>query len=943
MTADRAQRAAGAAEVPLGDLHAGKRDLHADVLDLVLLLGELNGLLHVFLGGIEFLALVEQRGTERLPGDIEFRRGLDGVARELLGLVGTLETTKHLREVVLGGGERTFLVDGESQEGLGSQVVALLQAKRAHHVVRELVAAVLAQNLARMLLGALAVVHRDVEVEDHVPHDRDVRTRGAGRDKGITRLLLERLALAHEHKRARHLHKVVARRIGDGLHLRQDDAVEFLQDLLALRFVLGRVELLEQNAREKRPGLQRFGLEVRHLLERESCRAEVVVHQVQKRPVETGALLALRSLHRLGKMPFGLIQRALLQCKTCQAHQRVMIGGVGLEHLVVDLARLLRLVAARVDGGHHVQEARLAVGRHEVDRALNLRDGVSGLAGTRPCVAHTGEDLRRADIAVVAGEGPEQIAAFGIVDDRLELALNLGLVRNRRRDPGARHLELVEERADVVAVNGLEDEFVELPRLLVLAEVLHHHAKVVRDEANMAAQLQTQRVDGILRVGDLARTLPLLGVKDRLHLRPERLEVSHGLVAIHVLLHVLHATEEQALRHGLALGHVPEVRHAEDRGLLGDLLVAHKPVLQERQHAQLNGEREVCMARGKLLLLHERGELLQVGIIHVALEADEVQLLATRRRDNAEMVVQHAVRHHPGTGPHAVDDLIGTDIRIGAAVARAAERVHQRRQGDDAEENAQHGRRHPAADHEHRPRLVVLNGWQWRPGQHIPIRREIATRHRDQHGRRHGGDSKGTHQALGRERRRERQNRADRHRDVEEVLTPGALVVESARSREHARDKRHDREDDDEEPPWADNPLAHLVRILLNHLHEDRADIRELSSRRFGQLQIRVRHAAGENQIEDSPKEQEESHRQIEPPTGLHRGDDDAQQEHRHQRDEDHALDESRGHANPQQRRKKRQQTGPAQHRHEQEEEQQRAANIEHAEFKMRRRLPDRR
>ena len=193
---------------------------------------------------------------------------------------------------------------------------------------------------------------------------------------------------------------------------------------------------------------------------------------MEERPVKAGAFRALRRLHGLREVALGLRDRALLEREAREAHERVVVRRVVRQHLVVDLARLLRLVSARVDGGHHVQEARLAVGRHEVDRALHLRDGVARLAGPRPSVAHAGEDLRRADVAVVAGERPEHVAALGIVNDRLELLLDLGLARDGGGDARARHLELVEERADVVAVDGPEDEFVEFEGILVPSEVL---------------------------------------------------------------------------------------------------------------------------------------------------------------------------------------------------------------------------------------------------------------------------------------------------------------------------------------------------------------------------------------------------------------------------------------------------------------------------------------
>ena len=52
---------------------------------------------------------------------------------------------------------------------------------------------------------------------------------------------------------------------------------------------------------------------------------------------------------------------------------------------------------------------------------------------------------------------------------------------------GARHLELVEKRANVVPVDGVEDELVHVERAVVVAGVLKPHAAVIGNKADVAA------------------------------------------------------------------------------------------------------------------------------------------------------------------------------------------------------------------------------------------------------------------------------------------------------------------------------------------------------------------------------------------------------------------------------------------------------------------------
>ena len=63
---------------------------------------------------------------------------------------------------------------------------------------------------------------------------------------------------------------------------------------------------------------------------------------------------------------------------------------------------------------------------------------------------------------------------------------------------GARHLELVEERADVVLVDVSENELVERERLVVLPLVLKVHRAVVRDEARVLAQPEAHELYGVV-------------------------------------------------------------------------------------------------------------------------------------------------------------------------------------------------------------------------------------------------------------------------------------------------------------------------------------------------------------------------------------------------------------------------------------------------------------
>ena len=206
-----------------------------------------------------------------------------------------------------------------------------------------------------------------------------------------------------------------------------------------------------------------------------------------------------RELARDARIVLGGLRRALevldralaVSVEELESHEpdeRIVVVRVRLKDLLVRCARPLGVAVARVEGRHHVEEARAALGRHEVDRAADLVERLAGASGLRPCVAEAHEYLGAPDVSVDVRELPEDIAAVLVFDDRLEGLLDLALPLGGPGVARARHLELVEERADVVLVDVSEDELVERERIVVPPLVLEVHRAVVRDEARVLAQ-----------------------------------------------------------------------------------------------------------------------------------------------------------------------------------------------------------------------------------------------------------------------------------------------------------------------------------------------------------------------------------------------------------------------------------------------------------------------
>ena len=827
-------------------------------------------------------------------------------------------------------------------------------------------AGVQTEDLERMALGVLAVEQAVVEVEDHGAH-ADHRTAHPGELERRARLLQRLLVvtLPHQDERARHLHEEVARGFGQRLHLRQDDVLDLGEDLLLPLGVLGLVRLLQHDAREQRPSLDGMRLEVRDLRKRETRLLEVVVHHVQERLVEAHRSLLRGGLDRPLEVRLRLVDRPFLKREPPEADERFVVRGVLRQRRLIRLAGLLHLSLLRVAAGHHVQQLlRGLAARRQVDGVLEVRQRVARLAGTRPAEAAAHEELRRPDVAVVARERTEVVAPRRVVDDVLELLLDLAPARgNVLLDvlvlSCAEHFVHVEERADVVAVDHAEDELVHLVGLRVVAEVLQHHAEVVRDESQVAPQFQPTAVGGILRLVDGARPFPAVGDEKRLHLLPEPVELGLDLQDVD-RRHVLHAAEEQAFGNGTAVGPQPEVRASEDRDVLRDVRIVPEPHLQELHHAQFpQREGEVfalLVASRQLLLLDQVGDLLAVGLVFgllAELDADDVQLLPARGGGHAQVRVQEAVRelrprlavrNQPRAIAQAVEELVRAGVRKRAAVALAAERVHDPRQQEQSRKGAPHVRSGLPADLQHRQRLrVELRRRQRDARQQVPIGQQVAAGHRHERRRRHGRRAEGTDHAVRRERRGRGQDAAHRHRRMEEILAPRALVVQAARGGEDAGYERQHGEDDHHEPARPRDPFADFVEVGVRARPQHVRRLLVFAVRRARQLQKRVRDVVRQEQVARHERHEEQRRGPVELEAVLHDRRHQREQEDRHERHEYDAFDQTRRHGEPDDGR---QVIGQARKPHEgnvQHEQRQRERHVELAHVQVRRRHPRRR
>ena len=629
-----------------------------------------------------------------------------------------------------------------------------------------------------------------------------------------------------------------------------------------------------------------------------------------------------------------------------------MVGGVLGQHLLVLFAGLRHLLPLRVVAGHHVQQFLWrGVARREIDGVADLLEGVARLAGTRPVEAAPHEELGRADVAVVARQRPELVAARGVVHDVLQLLLDLALARQRLLLAGAGHLVLVEERADVVAVDRPEHELVRLEGLGVESEVLQQHAQVVPDEAKVPTQLQPTAVGRVLQVADGAGPLAPVGHEHRLHLLPERLEVRLGLLAVDGL-HVRHAAEEQAFRNGTALGPEPEVGHAEYRHLLRDVRIGAEPRLQEVDHAQFaEGEGEIAarlLAGRDALLLDQVRELAAVRLVLGLLEgldADDVELLPARGGGHAQVRVQQAVRDQPRARAHAVEQLVRADVRERAVLAVAAERVHDARQQKDERKAAAHERCGLPTDLVDRQRHVgfVLLHRQRHARQQKPVGEQVAAARRHERGRGHGRRAEREEKMSGRERRGRGEDAAHRHRRMEEVLAPRALVVQPARGGEGAGDERQHGEERHHKAARTEDPLVDLALVGVDARPQHVAGLLELAVRRARQLQERVRDVVRQHHVPGHERHEEQRHRDVELEAVLHHRRDQRKQKHRNERHEYRPLEHAHRHGQSQDGRKHVRQAREAHKRHVQHEHRQRERHVELAHVQMRGRGPCRR
>ena len=230
------------------------------------------------------------------------------------------------------------------------------------------------------------------------------------------------------------------------------------------------------------------------------------------------------------------------------------------------------------------------------------------------------------------------------------------------------------------------------------------------------------------------------------------------------------------------------------------------------------------------------------------MQAHEVQLLAASRSGSAQVVVQKPASDEPCAVAHAVQDGARADIRETSASCPAAEGVDEERENKYAGEEAARHRRDALAHARFNRQLFVFDGRQRRTQHQIPVRENIAADHRRERRGGNGRHFKRTQHALGRERRGHREDAADRHRDVEQVLAPRAFVVEAARRSEHARQKRQRRKQEYVEPARTRKPLAHLVRVAPPDFVQHFAYGLEVGSGRGGSRQEVVRRPVGDQQ-----------------------------------------------------------------------------------------------
>ena len=494
-----------------------------------------------------------------------------------------------------------------------------------------------------------------------------------------------------------------------------------------------------------------------------------------------------------------------------------MVLGVLGEDFLVSRPRLLHVAVARVERGHHVEEARTTLGRNEVDGAADLVKRLARTARPRPRIAESDEYLGIPDVAVDVRELPEHVAAIPVLDNGLERLLDVVLAARCLGMVGARHLELVEERADIVPVDGIENELVHIERAVVVTGVLKPDAAVVRHETNMATKTKARELDWIVLLPKPVAA-PVL---DTLRRRENLVEL---IPRAPVGLAIRICAEEEELGHRLYPGGVPEVWGAEYCGLLRDVGICRKPVLDERKHAERERNRKLAvLVAADPLLLYEFREFAEIALVEVALQAHEIEFLARLRRlrgGESQVVVEKTVGDEPSAVSKVSNQLLGRAVCKVAARAIKREDVQKDSDAHDERQHWENGEGERAALHRHRlgfKRLVLAD---LRDGEQPPVSHEIGGRERRKRAGHDGKEPVGAHKRRGRERSGDGENCHEAHRNVVYPLGKTALAVVGDKAREERHDKRQHRKGADEEPAIRGEPHLRFVPVGAHVLGE---------------------------------------------------------------------------------------------------------------------------
>ena len=184
--------------------------------------------------------------------------------------------------------------------------------------------------------------------------------------------------------------------------------------------------------------------------------------------------------------------------------------------------------------------------------------------------------------------------------------------------------------------------------------------------------------------------------------------------------------EEEEFRHCLYPGGIPKIGCAEYGGLLRDVGICRKPVLDEREDAEREGNRKLAvLVAADALRLDEFRELSKIAFVKVTLQAHEIEFLAGLCGREAQVIVEKAVGDKPRAVAEIGEELLGR--AVGEVAARTIERKEVQEDSDDHYER-QHGKdgeRECAALHCDRRLVKRLVLAHLRHGEKPPVRHEI--------------------------------------------------------------------------------------------------------------------------------------------------------------------------------------------------------------------------